>query len=341
MIVKAAESERLLGRLPAGLMAVLLFGPDQGLVRERAERLALAIVPDLRDPFRVADIEGGALLEDPARLFTEASSLSMTGGRRVVRIRGAGNALARQFASFLGEAKSDALVVVEAGDLTKDSSLREIFEEAKNAAAVPCYLDSPESISELVRNSLKAQGISIAPDALEEAVSLLGADRGTTRREAEKLLLYMHGRQNVSLEDVRAIMGDEAEARIEEACDAAGEGDARRLDRALERLWTAGVSPVAVLRMAMGHFQRLGLAGTQIAKGESAEAIARRARPPIHFTRMASFRSQLRNWSAERLGEALDLLLETEILCKSTAVPSEAACGRALFMIAAWGRPSR
>jgi DNA polymerase-3 subunit delta len=341
MIVKPAESERLLGRLPAGLMAVLLYGPDQGLVRERAERLALSIVTDLRDPFRVADLEGVALLEDPARLFTEAAALSMTGGRRILRIRAAGNALARQFESFLPEAQSDALVVVEAGDLAKDSRLREIFEEAANAAAIPCYLDSRESISELVRNALKAQGISIAPDALDEAVSLLGADRGTTRREAEKLLLYMHGRQHVGLEDVRAIMGDEAEARIEEACDAAGEGDARRLDRALERLWSAGVSPVAILRMAMSHFQRLALAGTQIAKGESAEAVAKRARPPIHFTRLASFRTQLRNWSAERLGEASDLLLETEALCKSTAVPAEAACGRALFTIAAWARISR
>jgi DNA polymerase-3 subunit delta len=219
--------------------------------------------------------------------------------------------------------------------------LREIFENAQNAAALACYLDSPDAISELVRNTLKAHGISIAPDALEEAVSLLGADRGTTRREAEKLLLYMHSRQNVGLEDVRAIMGDEAEARIEEACDAAGDGDARRLDRALERLWTAGVSPVAILRMAISHFQRLTLAGTQIAKGESAEAIAKRARPPIHFTRMASFRTQLRNWSAERLGETLDVLLETEALCKSTAVPAEAACGRALFTIAAWARLSR
>jgi DNA polymerase-3 subunit delta len=341
MIVKPAESERLLDRLPRGLMAVLLFGPDQGLVRERAERLVLSIVPDLRDPFRVADMEGGALQEDPARLFTEAAALSMTGGRRVVRIRGAGNALARQFASFLAEAQSDALVIVEAGDLAKDSSLREVFEEAPNAAAIACYLDSPESISELVRNSLNAHGISIAPDALQEGVSLLGADRGTTRREVEKLLLYMHGRQNVDLEDVRAIMGDEAEARIEEACDGAGEGDTRRLDRALERLWTAGVSPVAILRMAMSHFQRLALAVTQIAKGESADAIAKRARPPIHFTRIASFRAQLRNWSAERLGEALDLILETETLCKSTAVPAEAACGRALFTIAAWARLPR
>jgi DNA polymerase-3 subunit delta len=341
MIVRPADSDRFLARLPSDLVAILFYGPDQGLVRERAEKVITSIVPDLRDPFRIAEMEGAALADDAGRLYAEAAAFSMSGGRRVVRIRAAGNALARIFDPFLAEAKSEALVVVEAGELAKDSSLREAFEEAPRAATIACYLDSADTIAELLRSTLRAQGVTIAPDALEEAVSLLGADRGTTRREVEKLLLYVHGSKSVTLEDVRAIMGDEAEARIEEVCDAAGEGDTKRLDRALERLWTAGISPVAILRVAMGHFQRLALARAQLAKGETADAIAKRARPPIHFTRLAGFKIQLRNWSEERLGEALDLLLETEALCKTTAVPAEAVCARALFTVAAWARLSK
>jgi DNA polymerase-3 subunit delta len=341
MIVKPADSERLLAHLPQHLIAVLLYGPDQGLVRERAERLARSIVSDLHDPFRVSEIDGAALLEDGGRLSGEAAALSMTGGRRVVRIRGAGNAAARLFGSFLAAPGGEALVIAEAGDLARDSSLREVFEEASNAAAIACYLDSPQTISELLRSSLEPLGIAIAPDALAEAVSLLGADRGTTRREVEKLLLYLHGRQRATIEDVRAIMGDEAEARIEEACDAAGEGDVRRLDRSLERLRNAGISPIAILWKAIGHFQRLALARTQLAGGDSPDAIARRSRPPIHFTRLTAFKTQLRNWSEERLGEVLDLLLETEALCKSTGVPSETVCSRALYTVAAWARLPR
>jgi DNA polymerase-3 subunit delta len=88
----------------------------------------------------------------------------------------------------------------------------------------------------------------------------------------------------------------------------------------------------------MGHFQRLALAKAQVTKGESADTLIKRARPPIHFSRVPAFKIQLRNWSEERLGEALDLLLETEVLCKTTAIPAEAACGRALITIAAWGK---
>ena len=111
-----------------------------------------------------------------------------------------------------------------------------------------------------MRDALRAEGLSIAPDALDDAVSRLGSDRGVTRRELEKLALYAHGQKQVTLEDVRAVMGDEAEARSEEACDAAGSGDLRparsgagaAVDRRTPRRRQ-------VLRSAMGHFQRLAL----------------------------------------------------------------------------------
>jgi len=337
MIVKPADAERYVTRPPEGLAAVLVFGPDQGLVRERAEKLAKTVVPDLADPFRVADLDESVLAGDPARLADETAALSMLGGRRVVRVRSAGNGLAKLFEAFLEDPKGDALVVVEAGDLAKSASLRSVFEEADNAAAIACYADNARDIAEVVRETLKADGLSITADALDEAVSVLGSDRGVTRREIEKLALYAHGQGRVTIEDVRAVVGDESEARTEEVCDAAGEGDVARLDRALERLWITGMSPIAVVRTALSHFQRLALVKAQSAGG-GAEGAMRRLRPPVHFKREASFKAQLQRWNDAALNDTLDLLLDTEALCKTTAVPAEAVTARAFFQIAARAR---
>jgi len=338
MIVKSSEADRMAKNPPRGLIAALVFGPDSGLVRERSETLLRTVVEDLSDPFRVADLDEQTLSNDPARLSDEAAAISMLGGRRVVRVRGASNALAKLFESYLAEPKGDALVVAEGGDLAKGSALRRVFEEAENAAAIPCYADSARDLSDVVRDALKAEGLSIAPDALADAVSRLGSDRGVTRRELEKLVLYARGQKQVTLDDVRQAMGDEAEARVEEACDAAGAGDLPRLDLALERLWTADISPVAVLRQAMSHFQRLLLVGAETARGETIDGAIKKLRPPLHFSRLPSFRNQAQKWNEAKLGEALDLLLETEALCKTTGVPAEAACGRALFNVAAMGK---
>jgi DNA polymerase-3 subunit delta len=338
MIVKSHEADRYVANPPKGLTVALVYGPDAGLVQERAEKLLKSVVPDLTDAFNAADLSEATLLADSARLADEVAAISMMGGRRVVRVRGAGNDLAELFESFLDDPKGDALLVIEAGDLAKTSALRKLFDGHKTAAALQCYPDSLRDLGDVVRDALRSEGLSIAPDALEEAVSRLGSDRGVTRREIEKLLLYMHGQKQVALEDVRAVMGDEAEARSESACDAAAGGDLAKLDRELERLWASDTQPAQVIRSAMGHFQKLVQARESTARGESLDMVMKRLRPPVHFSRSTAFKAQAQRWNTDKLGEALDMLLEAEVLTRTTGVPSEAVCGRALMNIAAMAK---
>ena len=338
MIVKSSEADRFIGRPPKDLVAALFFGPDQGMVRERAEALAKTIVPDLTDAFRVVELTEQSLNSDGARLADEAAAISMLGGRRVVRVRGAGNGLAKLFEDFLEDPKGDALVVVEAGDLNKASALRKVFEEYDNAAAVQCYADSARDLSDVVRSALKAEGLTIEAEALDDAVSRLGADRGVTRREIEKLALYAHGKGRVELADVRAMIGDESEARTEEACDAAGEGDLKRLDLALERLWADDASPAMLIRNGLSHFQRVLQVKLAHEKGEPVDSAMRRGWPQIHFSRTASFKAQVQRWSEDKLLDACDLLLETEEQTRTTGIPPQAVTGRCFFTIAAMAR---
>jgi len=76
MNIRPSEVERFVDAPPPSLVAALVFGPDRGLVEERAGRIARAIVPDLSDPFRVADLAEGTLDSDPARLADEAATMA-------------------------------------------------------------------------------------------------------------------------------------------------------------------------------------------------------------------------------------------------------------------------
>src|SRR3954466_11006660 len=155
MEIKSHLADRFVAKPPPSLIAALVYGPDQGMVRERATALAKTVAPDLNDPFRVAELDEGTIDSDPARIWDEAAALSMIGGRRVVRVRGAGNALSKDFERFLTDPVGQALIVVEAGDLAKSASLRRVFEEADNAAAIACYPDSIEGLGELLRTQVK------------------------------------------------------------------------------------------------------------------------------------------------------------------------------------------
>ena len=333
MKVETWKGDAFAANPPKKLIAVLVFGPDQGLVKERGDALAKTVVAELSDPFRVAEIGGDALESDPARLFDEAAAISMIGGRRVVRVKDASNAHTEIFKRFLAEPVGDALVVAEGGDLTK-TGLRKLFEEADNAAAIICYLDSERDLEEVVRRALKAANLSADADALPAIVSRLGSDRGVTRQELEKLTLYAAGTKTIAEADVLAVMGDESELRVDEVCDAAGEGDYKRLDATLERLWAAGTSPVSLLRQAMAHFQRLMVVKAGVEEGANADAAMKRLRPMVHFKREPSFKAQVSRGTMDALATALDQLYEAEALVKTTAVPAEAVTGRVLLSLA-------
>src|ERR1700748_1300058 len=151
MIIKSHEADRYAANPPKGLAIALVYGPDAGLVQERAEKLLKSVVPDLTDPFNVADLSETVLQADPARLADEAAAISMMGGRRVVRGRGASNDLAVLSETFLDDPPADALVVVEAGDLSKSAALRKLFEGDDKAAAIACYADNVRNLEDVVR----------------------------------------------------------------------------------------------------------------------------------------------------------------------------------------------
>ncbi len=318
--------------------AVLVYGPDGGLVKERAAVLARTVVDDPDDPFRVGDLESDRLVDDPARLFDEAAAIALTGGRRLVRVRGATDRLGGLFASFLKDFRGDSFVVVSAGDLSARSTLRKAFESAKNGAALPCYADNAESLEALVRSVLKDAGLTIEADAMAYLQGVLGSDRQLSRRELEKLVLYMGGgEQPVRLSDVEACIGDSAAGNTTDLAFAAAGGRFRELDSMLDRCFQGGDNPVAVLRATANHLQRLHLVAGQRESG--IDTAIKRLRPPVFFKYLGAFKAQASRWGENRLAAAMEIVMEAERDCKTTGMPAEAICRQALFRIARGARP--
>ena len=317
------------------LRAILVYGPDQGLVRERAEALAKAAVPALDDPFRVTTLTGAAVASDPARLHDEMAAQSLTGGRRLLRVRDAGDALADSCDALLADPPGgDSLCVVEASDLAARSALRRVFEAADNAVAVPCYADGARELIDLVRSVLGGHKVTASAEAQQYLVSRLGGDRALSRVELEKLALYAGDGGKVELEDARAAVGDSAELTAEDAIFAAAEGDAEHLERALSRAFQEGESAVAIVRSAMRHFERLHVTGLRIAAGSAPGEALRALRPPIFFKEQERFAATLRRWPPRRAAMAFRLLLEAEQQMKRTGFPDQTMCSESLMRLA-------
>lgn len=329
------RAEAFIAKPDPALAAILIYGPDAGLVRERLNALTKAVAGTLDDPFRVSEFSASALKEDPARLGDEAAALAFTGGRRVVRIRDATDTTASDaLVKFVGDPIGGALILVAADDLSPRSKLRAAFEKSDRAAALPCYADNAQSLEGVIRETLKAAGMTISSDGLSWLTDRLGGDRELSRRELEKLIVYMGDARNISEDDAMACIGDTAAMSLDDLIYAVGDGDQATVQRVFGRLTSEGTSSISILTSVARHVLRLHETRGRIAEGKNLESALMSLRPPVFFKYKTQFSAQANRWTEALLARALSLLNEAEMAAKSTDMPTDAVIERALIQIA-------
>tara|TARA_R110000868_G_scaffold7354_16_gene40090 strand:+ start:1495 stop:2523 length:1029 start_codon:yes stop_codon:yes gene_type:complete len=334
MKVPPARAEAFAAAPPDDIRAILIYGPDLGLVRERAESAARAVAGSLTDPFNIVEFTPAALKDEPSRLTDEACAMSMMGGRRVVRLRDATDAVAGAAADAIA-AEGGALMIVEAGDLNPRSKLRALFEKSDGTAAIACYMDEGAGLDDLVRKSLADAGLQAGRDVVTWIAGNLGSDRMVSRMELEKLTLYAAGQSEITLEDAQAVIGDAAAVTLDDVVYASTGGNLKGLTVALARARFEGVAAIAILRAASRHLSRIEEAVSAMAAGASPDTAMKGLRPPVFFKQQNSFRSQIQRWRPQTLSRARAELIQAEIDCKSTGMPDDAVCERALMRLAA------
>jgi DNA polymerase-3 subunit delta len=317
-----------------GIRAVLLYGPDAGAVRDYADALARGVVDPPTDPFRVAELASAEIGRDPARLVDEVFAMSMIGGRRLVRVRDASDAMAPALDAALKGGETDTLILLEADELTPRSALRKLGEAADSVATIACYMPDEDAIGRFIHRMLAEAGVAADGEAEHLLASLLVGDRQIARREVEKLIAYAGEGGRIDLDAVRACIGDATDRSLDDLAMAVAEGDLVGVDRALARLLSEGGEAIGILRAVQRHFLRLHQLAVMIDSGDAPDAAMAALRPPVFFKAKAAIRNQARRWSQAQLGEALHRLIEAEAECKRTGRPPETICAAALMRIA-------
>jgi DNA polymerase III subunit delta len=334
--LKGPDIERFVARPDPGRPLVLVYGPDAGLVRERTEAIIRASVDDPRDPFALARLDGDELASEPARLAEEANTMPLLGGRRAVWVKAGARNFAPAVEALIAAPSPDCRVVIEAGDLRKSAPLRSLFERARNAVALPCYIDQERDLARLIDDEMQASGLTVAPDARAALIPLLGGDRLASREELRKLALFAHGKERVELDDVMAVVADASALALDAVVDAAFAGRIADVDFQFAKARTAGTSPGSILSAAQRQVSVLHKARLAIDEGRSIDEAAKGTF--IHFSRLPLIQTALRIWTSARLERAMAQLAEAALDARRQADMAEPIAQRALLSLAANAR---
>jgi len=295
--------------------------------------LGLTAVSDLNDPFNVAVLAASSIIEDPARLSAEANAISMMGGRRLVRIEDARDAITPILKDYLAEANDQSLIIIEAGELNTRSALRLLCEKSSNAAALPCYVEDGRGVANVIRAMLQENGYVAAPDAIAWMSVNTAGNRARVRAETEKLITYMGPNKQITFDDVLAACGAAGEKSFDDLVYGVGGGNATAALEAFTHLQAEGIPAVTIARVLQNHFRRLHVAKARLEGGEMPEQIMKTLSPPVFFKQESAFRTQMQRWALPTLEKIMTRLMALEAQCKKTAMPAETLCSQAILAI--------
>lgn len=341
ILSKRPEIERFLAKPDAGVRAVLIYGRDLGVVRDRGHQLAGKIVPNPDDPFDVALLTEQDLADDAGRLEGELAAQSLMGGRRLVRLRLtaekpaqdklAAEALERHAA---GELNPDAFLLVEAGNLDRTSALRKAAEKASGAAAIPCYEDEPGDVARLVRDTLSRDQVSLNNDALQLFIGRLPKERGVARQEIERLALYLGpgSGMNATPADLEPFLGVEPESSLLDAAADAFGGKLADAQAGLRRAAQEGESGPAAVRAIGMHLGRLRRTLTLVKAGAGLQEAAKAS--GVFWKQEREFLRQARAWTLDELDRLQPQVLDADRACKTAGSPDRLIAERLALTVA-------
>ena len=331
--IRTREAERFLSAIPEDIFLFLIYGPDAGMVRERALSIINKRIDDRRDPFQFVQISGEAIAADPLLLLDEANTTPLFGGRRAILIETGTKSILPAINSLIAAPPDACAIVLTAAVLKKDAPMRKLIEGAKGGAAIECQEDIAQDLNGLIDRTLREARLTATPEARGLLLNALGEDRLMSRSELAKLVLYMHGRSHVEATDIEAIIAHAASIASDRIVAAAFTGET---GLQLEAYFAHGGDPSALIFGALRYLIALHKARISMERegGRLEPGISIMMRAGIGFLHRSLLEAQLKAWTAMRLNQLREPLRSAQTQARAHAAVAQMEAERVLWRVA-------
>ncbi len=320
MKCNANEMTRAMDAPPVRTKLFLLCGPDEAASAAYVKRLERSLGPDVE---RV-EVDSSALKNDVPRLSDEATSISLFGGKRYIRINSAGDDCVSAIAALLDVTVETSPVVAITGALKPSSALLKL---ALAAPSILVCISHPPTAADAEAHAVaiaRSAGLRLPRDIAKRVASSAANDRAIMAQEIEKIALFLDaGPQNPAevtneaMDAIGASINDSALSSLTEAV-LGGRGEATTA--ALKELKQDGIVGVPMLRALQKRVALLAELNAAVAEtGQSPDMVVEGRGKAIFFREKAGIIRDVKRWSPEQLATASNRLLAAERAIKSAA----------------------
>lgn len=298
----------------------LFFGEEEFLIQEAVDLIiGKAVDPGARDfNFNTVYCKGSSANEivNLAQTFPFMSERRLVIAKEVEALKAAD--LEELVAYLRSPSPTTCLVMIANQPRFEKKSVSAAVEA--NGAVVRFYSILDRDVSAWIDNWARQRGLSIQRDAAQYVWQVLGSDLQAITNELQKATIYIKDRKNITLDDVKVVVGDFREYTSFDLAAALGAKKQEKAFLILSRLVQEGESPIGLLGSIAWNFRRLMLVKAMEHAGLGIDEGMKKLRPPVIFHQATAFKEQVRSYSLGELEKIFEVLLGADKAMKSSGI---------------------
>lgn len=316
MKVKSFQIPALSRQIQQDFDAVLIYGPDEGENQHALTQLkeALHLMSD-----NITSLSKEALQKTPFLATDEANTTSLIADRRFLLVAQDASFSAEALRDFLQNKKTNALLFIQGGNLSKTNALRQEAESNPRVLAIICYQPALAEIQKNILGYLHQNHKKIAPNVLAMLCQKISFNQQVIQQELEKLLLYVGTQPEITAQDVQTCLTTSTEFSLDDFCIDLADGRTEKVVNALRIFTQSEESETSLLRSVRSYFERL----LKIVSSTSLppEQAVQNNLKPFQFHLKDPLLRQMCCWKEQTILDVLKKLAELEALTRSTGYP--------------------
>ena len=315
---------------------ILIYGPNEGLVRDNFLKLKEIFNQNNAEEI---SFTGKLINDQPEALIDEIQTVSMFNDQKIIIIEQPIDKNIELFEEAFTALPDHTLIIILASNLTKTSKIRKFFENSEQYFSCANYEDDFRSNSQQIQNLEKNINKTLNKDIKNYLNQNLSSDRMISKNEIEKLiLLYAENDQIPELENIKLIFNDNPDLGLNKISQLAFSGQPKKVSINLNKIFAEGVSPVAIIRVMLNYVLRIQTTQIALKKTNDFDSAIKSLKPPVFWKDKDNFKLHCKKWPINQTILNFNLLVDTELNCKSDYNLTNILCERALINIAVRGQ---
>ena len=291
----------------------LVYGENQGLKNE--------IIQNLKKNLKgnIDNYDEAQILVDKELFYEKIFNQSLFEKEKIVVVNRCSEKIYDIIENILEKKISDTKIILNANLLEKKSKLRNLFEKNKELVIVPTYKDTSVGLLEIARKFFYNYKISISQEAINLLVSRCNGDRGHLKSELDKVLIYMHGKKNINLEEIYKLTNLSENFSINELVDNSLSKNYQKISEIINESNYKLEDGMIILRTFLQRAKRLLNIYEKQDNNINFDSLINDYKPPIFWKDKPVVKKQLENWSKSKIKDLIYNINKTETYLKTNS----------------------